>query len=170
MEVRAHFELIPFISFFDFVVKNHSNAWLMFILLLHDSAVSGFGRWQYWHYKERGVFEVGNCQAHAIKNNRALSKSARTYGGPGGRSTDFFGGPIGWNCKFKMVEWHSLRSSSLSLVLFESVPFNCYLCIDRYSSKLRCSVLFVDRHRPVGSIGSQSAVEYGCDQGICRNL
>ena len=38
----------------------------MFILFHHDDFVGAFGRWLYWHYKERGVFKAGNHQAHAF--------------------------------------------------------------------------------------------------------
>ena len=73
MVVRAHSELISSLSFFDFFChETFSNAWLMFILFHHDKLVGGFGRWLCWHYKALGVFEVGDCQAHAFNKYRAL--------------------------------------------------------------------------------------------------
>ena len=44
----------------------------MFILFHHDNVVGGFGRWLCWHFKERGVFMEGNCQAHALNKYRAF--------------------------------------------------------------------------------------------------
>lgn len=44
----------------------------MFILFHHDDFVGDFGRGLYWHYNERGVFKVGNHQAHAFSKYRAL--------------------------------------------------------------------------------------------------
>ena len=35
----------------------------MFILFHHDNVVGGFGRWLYWHFKERGVF-MGEIVRH----------------------------------------------------------------------------------------------------------
>ena len=96
----------------------------MFTLFPHDNIVHGFGRWLYWHYKERGVFAVGNCQAHAFNKYRAFEKVHVFTGRIGGRNTDILGRFIRWNCKVKMIEsrlgqteWHSFKASSREICL-----------------------------------------------------
>ena len=84
MVVRGHFKLLSFFFFRSSPCHEtfamHGNAWLMFVLFHPDNLIGGFGCWLHWHFKERGVFTVGNCQAHALNKYREHCKSARIYG------------------------------------------------------------------------------------------
>ena len=103
-------------------------------------------------YNERGVFAVGNCQAHAFNRSRAVETVHVFTGRIGSRSTDIFGGSVEWNCVAKMMKSgfgqivrHSFKSSFSRFSRPLSIPFfyhelqhYCSCLIGDQSSLKRC--------------------------------
>ena len=128
-----------------------SNAWLMLILFRHDKTCRWLWTLAMLAYNERGVFAVGNCQAHAFNRSRAFEKVHVFTGRIGSRSTDIFGGPVEWNCMAKMMKSgfgqivrHSFKSSfpdsrdlCLSPLFYHELQHYCSRLIGDQSS-LKC--------------------------------
>ena len=119
-----------------------SNAWLMLILFRHDKTCRWLWTLAMLAYNERGVFAVGNCQAHAFNRSRAFEKVHVFTGRIGSRSTDIFGGPVEWNCMAKMMKSgfgqivrHSFKSSLLDSRDLCLSPF-FYHELQHYCSRL----------------------------------
>ena len=104
MVVRAHLELISSISFFDFFVMRPSamlgSCSFDFIMTFLSVALDvGMLALQRAGYSRNGRLS-GTC----VQQIQGTLKVHVFTGAFGGRSTDIFGGLVGWNCKVKMAE------------------------------------------------------------------
>ena len=76
----------PFLSSIFSLSRELSNARLMLILFRHDKTCRWLWTLAMLAYNERGVFAVGNCQAHAFNKSRAFEKVHVSTGRIGSRS------------------------------------------------------------------------------------